>query len=117
MLAAVRRYRLLVWGLAGGNWVMGMSAMVSGAYEGVVDVGHPDPDDVCSPGRFRCAPVRADVRDDYGAVLPDGQLGPMTLAKSASARRSRRRRSGSSRQRERLGRRAPVPPWAAGPTD
>ena len=54
--------------------------MVSGAGERVVDVGYPHPNNVRDPARFRCAPVTADVGDDHGTVVPDGHLGPMTLA-------------------------------------
>jgi hypothetical protein len=54
--------------------------MVTGAAERRVYVGDPDPDDVGDPAWLRRAPLGADVGDDHGTVVTDGQLGPMTLA-------------------------------------
>jgi hypothetical protein len=52
-------------------------AMVTGAGERRVHVGDPDPDDVGDPAWLRRAPLAADVGDDHGTLIADGQLGPM----------------------------------------
>ena len=92
-------------------------AMISSVCESVVDVGHPDPNNLCSPARFRRVPVTADVRDDHGPVLPDGQLGPMTLANPRPLDEAEGGGQEAHGSAGRLGTRAPALPWAAGPTD
>ena len=81
---------------------------------GVIDTGHPDADNVRNPLRFRCAPVPADIGDDHSTVVADGQLGPVAVSNSVRST-NRRRRSGSSQQPARRGKRVSARPWTEVP--